>query len=491
MDIVRLLVVVLLFVAFAFAMFLRKLPALIALPAMAILLPLAAGVTVTDVVQQVIGEGALRLHNAYTVALFGGMLSVLLQKTGVADSLIKKGAELAGDNPLAIALITLMLIALLFTTLGGLGAIIMVATVVVPIMSSVGIGPFSVTGVFLIGISMGGLLNAGNWAVYRDVLGLAVSDIRSFALVMFALTTLTGVIYVVVQLYRDGHDLNLKKTALWGTMLLCLVVAGVVGYFSLSDACRAAILITAHLTGTVLKFAIAAILVLFFLWALARIPHASKKATSTFFGGAYLSPLVPLLLILLFDVNFVAAFVIGLVYAFVCGYRRGALNLFVRAVLEGGTMVMPAVALMLGIGMLLNAIMGPGEAWEVQGGREWPVLALLRPFLLHLIPASRPSYVLLFGLAAPLALYRGPLNVWGMGYGLAAAFLASGMAPGAVMGVLMAVGQIQGISDPTNTHNVWLANQMQQDVQKVLWNTLPYSWALAWAGLVAASARFM
>ncbi|MGQ9852451.1 MAG: citrate transporter, partial [Candidatus Oleimicrobiaceae bacterium] len=81
--------------------------------------------------------------------------------------------------------------------------------------------------------------------------------------------------------------------------------------------------------------------------------------------------------------------------------------------------------------------------------------------------------------------------VWGLGYGLAAAFLARGMAPGAVMGLLMAVGQIQGISDPTNTHNVWLANQMQQDVQKVLWNTLPYSWALAWAGLVAASARFM
>jgi len=77
-----------------------------------------------------------------------------------------------------------------------------------------------------------------------------------------------------------------------------------------------------------------------------------------------------------------------------------------------------------------------------------------------------------------------------MGYGLAAVFLASGMNPGAVMGLLLSVGQIQGISDPTNTHNVWLANEMQQDVQKVLWNTIPYTWAIAVAGLIVAALMF-
>ncbi|HHE54795.1 MAG TPA: citrate transporter, partial [Caldithrix abyssi] len=95
-----------------------------------------------------------------------------------------------------------------------------------------------------------------------------------------------------------------------------------------------------------------------------------------------------------------------------------------------------------------------------------------------------------FGLAAPLALYRGPLNIWGMGYGLAAVFLASGMNPAAVMGLLMALGQVQGISDPTNTHNVWLGNEMQVDVQKILWNTLPYSWAVAFLGLSIAAIMF-
>jgi hypothetical protein len=70
-------------------------------------------------------------------------------------------------------------------------------------------------------------------------------------------------------------------------------------------------------------------------------------------------------------------------------------------------------------------------------------------------------------------------------------FLASGLNPGAVMGLLLAVGQIQGISDPTNTHNVWLANEMRVDVQKILWNTIPYTWIIAFIGLVFAALMFL
>jgi hypothetical protein len=95
-----------------------------------------------------------------------------------------------------------------------------------------------------------------------------------------------------------------------------------------------------------------------------------------------------------------------------------------------------------------------------------------------------------FSLAAPLALYRGPLNVWGMGYGIAAILLASGMAPGAIMALLLAVGQIQGISDPTNTQNVWLANEMKTDAQKILFNTLPYTWLIAIIGLIIAAMKY-
>jgi hypothetical protein len=57
----------------------------------------------------------------------------------------------------------------------------------------------------------------------------------------------------------------------------------------------------------------------------------------------------------------------------------------------------------------------------------------------------------------------------------------------AVMSALMSVGQIQGVSDPTNTHNVWIANYLNLNVQDILKRTLPYMWALAAAGLVVAA----
>lgn len=489
MEILQVSLFITLFVLMALAMFFRKIPALLALPILAFLIPLIAGISINDTIQYVIGEGALKLHNAYTVAVFGSMLSVLLQRTRVAESFIKKGAELAGDNPWIIAVLMMLLIMLLFTTLGGLGAIIMVATVVLPIMSSVGLGPLTVVGIFLISLSMGGTLNAGNWAVYVDVMGLPVSEIRTFALVMFGLTFIAGLIYITIQLYRDGHELNFRKIGFSSLVFLGAIFLLVFIYFQLNPNFRTQLATVMLSVGQVLKWGLGISIVLLYMTAFFRI-FRRGQASNEITGLAYFTPIIPLLLILIFDMNFIAAFISGLVYGFLATYRPGSLNLFIQSVLEGGGVVMPAVVLMFGIGMLLNAIMGPGDSWFAAHPAGWPVLNLLRPLMLKIIPQSPFFYVLLFSLAAPLALYRGPLNVWGMGYGLAAVFLASGMHAGAVMGLLMAVGPVQGISDPTNTHNVWLANEMQQDVQKVLWNTLPYSWGLAALGLVVAAVMF-
>jgi H+/gluconate symporter-like permease len=192
-------------------MFLRKLPAIIALPIMAVLIALTGGVSPADTVRYVIGAGSLKLFSAYTICIFGSMLSVLLQRTGVAENFIKKGAELSGDNPWTIAVVMLSLIIVLFSTLGGLGAIIMVATIVLPIMASVGIGPLTTVGIFLFGLSIGGILNVGNWAVYISVMGLNVDQIRPFALVMFCLSFFTAVVYITIQMYRDGNPVNIVK----------------------------------------------------------------------------------------------------------------------------------------------------------------------------------------------------------------------------------------------------------------------------------------
>jgi H+/gluconate symporter-like permease len=486
MEIVQITLLILVFIVLAVLMFLRKMPALIALPVMAFFIPLISGVSLNDTVQLVMGLGATRLSEAYTIAIFGSMLSMLLQKTGVAESFIKKGAELSGDKPWTIAVIMLVLILLLFTTLGSLGAIIMVATVVLPIMSSVGIGSLTTVGIFLIGLSLGGILNAGNWVLYKDILKVPIEQIKMFALIMFGIMFVISVAYITIQLYRDGHEINFKSILIKTTSFFIIIGAGAfgAGYFGIDISFYLSV------AGMVLKWAIGAGMIL--LLAVSVIRLVRKKYGEEVHWTSYFIPIIPLLLILVFNVNFIASFICGLIYGYISTYRKNSLNILVRSMLEGGGVVMPAVVLMLGIGMLLNAVMGPSAPFNAKYiATGWPVLNLLKPVMSSIVPQNPFAYLLFFSICAPLALYRGPLNVWGMGYGIAAIFLASGMNPAAIMGLLMAVGQIQGISDPTNTQNVWLANEMRVDVQKVLWNTIPYTWAAAVLGLIASAFLFM
>jgi len=489
METLQIVVFIVIFFSMAAAMFTRKLPALLALPLMAFLIALVGGVSFEDILGLVVGRGVLRLHSAYVIAIFGSMLSVLMQKTKVAENLIKKGAELSGDNPWVIAVVILILIALLFTSLGGLGAIIMVATIALPIMISVGMGPLTVIGIFLLGLSMGGILNAGNWALYISVLNLEVEQIRTFALIMFIILFVTSLFYITIQLYRDGHDLKIKRIVFYSLLFLAIAT----GLYFIWNALPLGFQNTASnifsIIGKIFKYLMLLLIMLAVLINIIRIFRKKYDEDHLHFT-AYFTPVIPLFLILLFDLNFVAAFICGLIYGFMATFKKGALNTLMRSIFEGGTVAMPAVVLMMGIGMLLNAIIGPGGDISSIYPDGWPVLLLLQPVMTSLVPGNAFMYVLIFTLASPLALYRGPLNPWGMGYGIAAIFLAAGMPGAAIMGLLMSVGMVQGVSDPTNTHNVWLANEMQVDVQKVLWNTLPYSVAVAFVGLIIASIMF-
>ncbi len=491
MELLQVLLLIAFFLVMATLMFLRKLPAIIALPIMAVLIAVTGGVSIADTIRYVIGAGSLKLSSAYTIAIFGSMLSVLLQKTGVAENFIKKGAELSGDNPWTIAVVMLSLIIVLFSTLGGLGAIIMVATIVLPIMASVGIGPLTTVGIFLFGLSIGGILNVGNWAVYISVMGLTVDQIRPFALVMFVLSFFTALLYITIQLYRDGAALNIRRIVTRNAAAAAALCILVYAYTTLlDDGVKTTVAGLLSLLGDAGVWLTTAGLALLFTAAtvrmlLGRNEHAKDVHWTTIFA-----PAIPLLLILVYRVDFVASFVVGLVFTFIATYKKGRLNVFIQSLFEGGAVVMPAVALMFGIGMLLVAIMGPGTPVDAYP-HGWPVLLVLKPLMMRIVPTNPFEYVFFFTLAAPLALYRGPLNVWGMGYGLAAVFLASGLNPGAVMGLLLSVGHIQGVSDPTNTQNVWLANEMRIDVQKILWNTLPYAWVLALAGLLCSAFMFM
>ncbi len=486
-----------LFLVGAAAMITRVLPALIALPVMGV--AIASGAVVLtgeigwlDVLDGVVSGGAIMLHKAMIVTFFGGALSFVMQRSGVAESLVKQGAELVGADPLAVGIFSLLLVALLFSSLTGLGAVIMVSMIVLPMLATVGLSPAAGAGIVLFGMSLGGVLNPANWVLYVDTLGVPTEEVKRFALVLFVVVTLAGAAMIVAELLMGRLVRLERRTAL--TLALFLAAVAGIGALLLSSGSSG----TEGGPGPALLWTRRVALVAFTALVVSQVAGVLRRASRwrhqepEIRMGAYLIPLVPLVAILLFDVPILAAFVIGFAYAILATARPGSMALTVQSLIEGGASVMPAIVLMFGIGILIAAVKGP-PGWDAaHPGATWPVLGAIEPVLSRLVPSSPWAYVLGFGLAAPLALYRGPLNVWGLGFGVATILMTSGdLPPVAVMAMLLSVGQVQGICDPTNTANVWIANHQGVSVNAILFRTLPFVWGAAVLGLGAAAAFYL
>lgn len=443
-------------------MYSRKLSALLALPLMAIAIAAIAGVPRADILSDVLSKGAVRLYATYTTTMFGAMLAELMNKQGIAKAVIRFVSEFAGDNPFVLGLVLTLTTAVLFSTLGGLGAVIMVGTIVLPVMLSLGIESTTAGGLFLFGISLGGMFNIASWQLYMDVLHLQPAAITSFV-VPYALIVSFVILCFLTFMLRNWK--NWKYLAASLIVLACIALS--LSHFNSGGAQLNNPLVADE--NSISGFFLVAIVL--FVVAIRRHVQDAKQNP----GFALITPLVPLILVLIFHWEFIPAFMAGITYGTLSTWKRNSVNLLTRSIIEGIAAVIPAVCLMMGIGMLINAVTHPAVTTSIQ------------PLLTRIVPTHALPYVLVFSLIAPLALYRGPLSLWGMGSGLVSLVQrATSLGSQAIMGMLWSVGQLQGVCDPTNTHNIWIANYLGTDTQVLLRKTLPYAWAAAFFGLILA-----
>ncbi len=104
------LAVVAVFLVLAGLMIARKLPALLAVPLMAIAMAAIAGV---HDLGAVIAGGAVKLAPVYATLFFGALLSRVVLTTGIAETLVTYAAEFGGDRPLVLALALCVVVAVL------------------------------------------------------------------------------------------------------------------------------------------------------------------------------------------------------------------------------------------------------------------------------------------------------------------------------------------------------------------------------------------
>jgi Mg2+/citrate symporter len=431
--------IILIFLGMCVLMYTKKLSALFALPVMAFLIAVVSGIPFMDTMVEetsqagiltlMFVEGPTRLASAMMMLIFGAILAQYVKTTGIAEASVRKVSELAGDRPLVLGMSFMIVLSLLFTTLGGLGSVIMVGSIALPIMASVGIKPLTSGSILLISLSTGGIFNLANWGLYTDAMGLSVEQIRKFAYPLGAVFLVFGLLFVVVDVKFGGKLFGVNKRA---------------------------------------KQKIA--------WPAPEPMAVSQKKVNLL---AMLTPIVPLIMVLGLKVDIITGFVVGILYCMATTINKDSLKQLTKSIIEGISNSAGAIFLIIGIGMLLKVVMDPR------------VTENIGPQLAQILPTTGLTFVLFFAILAPLALYRGPLNVWGLGLGIGAIMMATGRMSGlAIMAALMSVGQIQGICDPTNTHNVWTAASIGCDVNDILRKTLPFVWIASVIGLVIAAVMF-
>jgi hypothetical protein len=408
------LAIVAVFAVLAGLMIARKLPALLAVPLMALAIGALAGAGWAGV-GDIFAKGAVQLAPTIATLIFGALLSRVVLSTGIAETIVTIAAEYGGDRPLILALVLCAAVAVLFTSVTGLGAIIMIGTIVLPVMLTVGVPRATAATLFLMAFALGYIFNLAQWKFYGQIFGADQSAFGAY-------------IYV-----------------------LAAIEAGAICVFAT---------VSARTNRDYATFALAA-------------PPLKKSVHPI----ALIAPVLPVVLYKGLGVDATVAFALAALFGVLVTRPRDAVQTLMAAWIRGLEDVAPAIVLMLGIGMLLFAAKLPAVA------------AAVTPLVAAVAPRTPLAYIVVFGLLSPLALYRGPLNIYGVGIGVFTVLATMhALPPVALVAAVMAVVQVQNVCDPTNTQNVWVANFTGVGVDRITRLTLPYQVVVATVAVSAVAA---
>ncbi|MEU5700740.1 TRAP transporter large permease subunit [Streptomyces aurantiacus] len=425
-------VILLVMAAGVAAMLTRKLPTAFALVILAVVIAFVAGAPLTgknSVVDTVLQEGAPALAATMIAIVLGSWLGKLLEETGVAATLVRKIVEFGGDRPVVVALGVLAVSALVGTVTGSAPAAMLAGLIGIPAMIAVGIPKVTAAGTILMGIAVGIPFELPLWQFFSTALELPVPTVRGFMVKLFPFALVAAVLYVFVESRRRGveHTWSLK---------------------SVQDKPRS--------------------------------PNRRQRLGDAPWY-ALLTPAVPLILALGFELAIIPSMLAGVLYALVTTTRPREMNKRLLRTLYGGFEVAaPPIALFIAIGILLAAVKLPGA------------VDALEPLVKAASPQNAVLFVGVFTLLVPLCLYRGPLNVFGLGAGIAGVLISTGIYPAAVvLGMATSYNQVFGVADPTSTQTVWAAQYAGVSPQQVMVRTLPYVWAVALGGLCVTAASYL
>ncbi|HOG00225.1 MAG: hypothetical protein BWY57_00183 [Betaproteobacteria bacterium ADurb.Bin341] len=346
--------------------------------------------------------------------IFGSWFGRILIETGIARTIIRKAVELGGDKPALTCVLLCVVTTAIFTTAYGAGAVVAIGVIVFPIMLSLGISKHLATGSFAMSVGCGLYFNS---ALLTQAAGTMVIDDAKYN-------------PLVPEWYRF-----------------------------------AAIALAIHL--------------LFVIVMVTLSVRKEKKVRTWTAGGAdanlgqananlwaCLTPILPVTLAIAFRFSAIVSIVVAVVWALLWTKNfkswKGVANIVEKTFYDG----VADVGLVLGFLLFLQMFIKAAGACK----------GLLAPIVSPILPANTFWLFVVFGALGVLALFRGPMTIWGAGAATFAIVSSTGLYPLAVLFPLFYIPATTITTSvcPTQSWNLWAIGYNKVGVKEFLKQVLPY-----------------
>jgi H+/gluconate symporter-like permease len=359
---------------------------------LAILWAALAGIGLTDIQAKILQGGGVQYASSVIVIVFGAWFAQVLIQTGIAESVIRSAAELAGDRPVVTAVVINLVTALLFMGMYGVGAAIAIGVVALPIMMSQGIPARVAAPAFTMGVGAGMYVNPALFGTFKPLF--------------------PGIQYEAPWLNFWAIGMAVYILCAWAMIVLNLRGMGVRRMAAVEVG----------------------------------EPAAPRKRTPYY---TYLVPLFPVLMIIGFKWQIIPTFLLSIVLALALTWKdrsfQGHLNLFNKTFYDAFPDIATIAALWIICGMIIAAGQTPQVATALK-----PIFA---PLLPHDKLQTAIFFAVLGGIGS---IYRGPLVVIGTGAALLAILLSNNEIPVPYLYALwLGPTVMQGSVDPTNSWTLW------------------------------------
>jgi len=384
---------------------------------MSILWCIIARVPLTTVVTTVFEKSVEDYGSTIAIIIFGAWFGRIIVNTGIANYIIKKTVELGGDKPLIVALLLNVVCALIFTSVFGVGSVMAIGMIVLPILFSIGLDKKTALGAYMLSVAAGMYLNI---AYVSQFFGLFKGITYSNNYIHFAIiaTIIQVAVVIAFLVFHYFYDKKSGKVRAWA----------------------------------------------------APNAEAAPEVKKGLGWYCIFVPFIPIILVAVFKWSscpaFLLSIIVGLLFTRNFKSYKGVVEILQKTLFDG----VSDCALL--IGMLYSIVIFQAAAKQAA-----PIINAL---IGGIIPHSPLVLVIIFCILAPLALFRGPLMIFGAGAALLSIFQSMNVFSTPFLFALFVIAPVAIVASscPTQSWGMWGLSYSKIEPREYLKTNFPWAWAI-------------